>query len=440
MRKVGLVFVLLAAVGTLAQAQMESFDTDYNIMGTGARARGMGGAFIGVADDATAVGWNPAGLAQLDKPEASVVGLFNMKKFTGEEALTYPDYPEWDEAYDWDLSVSHIAPAFASFIIPTKVAANNLVFAIAYQRMIDMGSGEEGDGEYYDYYYTDTLRYKYEAKTTGGIDAISPALAIQLNPQIMVGAAANILINGYKNQYTETFPDYPSAIREYTMESDISGFNMNLGFLGTFNKLNIGAMFRLPFTFTEEPSASESWDLTGTGFVSPIDGSTTGSISESYSEVEVTMPFMFGFGVAIKPTDKLTLAADFERRAYSSSEYTEEGVTTDAGLKDCNQFRVGMEYIITGTTGVFPIRLGFRTDPRVYSGSYDDGTDTSQVVGKVFTGGFGLLMGKVMFDLAYEYTMASYVDVEESVPGLYNYKFKVDEKSHNIMASAIIHF
>jgi hypothetical protein len=34
--------------------------------GIGARALGMGGAFVAVADDATAVVWNPAGLAQLN--------------------------------------------------------------------------------------------------------------------------------------------------------------------------------------------------------------------------------------------------------------------------------------------------------------------------------------------------------------------------------------
>ena len=34
--------------------------------GIGARALAMGGAFVAVADDATAVCWNPAGLAQLD--------------------------------------------------------------------------------------------------------------------------------------------------------------------------------------------------------------------------------------------------------------------------------------------------------------------------------------------------------------------------------------
>ena len=47
-----------------------------NPVGSGARAVGMGGAFIGVADDATAASWNPAGLIQLEKPEMSIVGEY----------------------------------------------------------------------------------------------------------------------------------------------------------------------------------------------------------------------------------------------------------------------------------------------------------------------------------------------------------------------------
>ncbi|MBF0406576.1 MAG: PorV/PorQ family protein [Candidatus Riflebacteria bacterium] len=43
----------------------------YLKMGVGARALGMGSAFVGVANDATAAFWNPAGLALLEKPEAS---------------------------------------------------------------------------------------------------------------------------------------------------------------------------------------------------------------------------------------------------------------------------------------------------------------------------------------------------------------------------------
>jgi long-subunit fatty acid transport protein len=417
MRKLGLALLAMAAIGSLAYAQ--NFDVDFNIMGTGARARGMGGAFIGVADDATAVGWNPAGLAQLDKPEASVVGLFNMKKFSYEMSI-----PDWDVNEDWEESVSHFAPAFASFIFPTKAAQKNLVFGIAYQRLIDLGFAYNDEGT------SGTIDWESKEEAKGGFDAISPAMAIQLTPQVMVGVAGNIFINGYKWEYNETYPDYTSDYYKETIESDISGFNMNAGFLGTFNKINIGAMFRFPFNLKEKAKYKEDYDWTSIGY-------GTGTYSET-NEIEVTMPFMFGLGVALKPTDKLTFAADFERRAYSGTEIQfDDGTDEDAGFKDCNQFRVGMEYIFSGNNAVFPVRLGFRTDPRVYTGMYGDGTDTSQVVGKVFTGGFGLVMGKLMLDLAYEYTAANHIDVSLTDPVI---NVKADEKSHNIMASAIIHF
>ena len=55
-----LVSVLLALLGTQALARQAAAQT-FEVLGT--RAAGMGGAFVGVADDASAVYWNPAGLA-----------------------------------------------------------------------------------------------------------------------------------------------------------------------------------------------------------------------------------------------------------------------------------------------------------------------------------------------------------------------------------------
>src|SRR5438093_9310257 len=43
------------------------------VLGSGARALGMGGAFLARADDATAASWNPAGLSYLRLPEISFV-------------------------------------------------------------------------------------------------------------------------------------------------------------------------------------------------------------------------------------------------------------------------------------------------------------------------------------------------------------------------------
>lgn len=40
-------------------------------LGTGARATGVGGAYTALGDDASSIGWNPAGLARLEKREAT---------------------------------------------------------------------------------------------------------------------------------------------------------------------------------------------------------------------------------------------------------------------------------------------------------------------------------------------------------------------------------
>ena len=55
MRRIPLLFLLIGLFAAPLSAQ--PFET------TSARALGMGGAFVGVADDVTAVWWNPAGLA-----------------------------------------------------------------------------------------------------------------------------------------------------------------------------------------------------------------------------------------------------------------------------------------------------------------------------------------------------------------------------------------
>ncbi len=59
--------------------------------GVGARALGMGGAFYAIADDATAGYWNPAGLAQLQRKELTMMNasLFEGTKF-GYMAYAHP--------------------------------------------------------------------------------------------------------------------------------------------------------------------------------------------------------------------------------------------------------------------------------------------------------------------------------------------------------------
>ncbi len=72
MKKLGIVLGLLTlCVFAFAAGEGSGQAGAYLRMGVGARALGMGGAFVAVSDDATASYWNPAGLAKLKKNQAS---------------------------------------------------------------------------------------------------------------------------------------------------------------------------------------------------------------------------------------------------------------------------------------------------------------------------------------------------------------------------------
>ena len=112
-----------------------------------------------------------------------------------------------------------------------------------------------------------------------------------------------------------------------------------------------------------------------------------------------------------------------------------ETVAVHVDWLDVNQFRVGMEYLFVGPNAVFPVRLGFRTDPKLVNGTYGTGTDTTQAIGKVFTGGFGMKFGNIWLDLTYEYGNTVWTDVEVA-----GFTMKENEITHNILASCIVHF
>lgn len=67
--------ILIPAISVLLVAAMASNSRatklagEFLTTGFGARALGMGGAFVSVADDASAINWNPAGLVQMQKSQ-----------------------------------------------------------------------------------------------------------------------------------------------------------------------------------------------------------------------------------------------------------------------------------------------------------------------------------------------------------------------------------
>lgn len=432
MRKM-ILFTVIASIISITA----SYGLDLNISGAGARAKGMGGAFIGIADDATAVGWNPAGLAQLDRPEASAVGVFNATKFTSEWTATGGGV---SLSGSEENSVHHIAPNFFSLVLPIKMSSRNLSFAVAYQRLVDFGEIATDTGT------AASGHYEQENKYTGGIDAISPAVAIQIVPQLSIGVAGNIIVNGAKYTEDRTY-DNSAYYYNYEENMDFSGFNINAGILANLSpKFSLGAAMRLPYTLSRTGDWKESHNY--------VSGSGSSSEKLLDPEREWTMPLMIGAGIGFRPSENLTLAFDFEHRGYGSTEFTYywkdasgaiHDTTMDAGWMSINQFRVGMEYVIVGQSAVFPIRLGFKTNPLIEPEEKWTETstgwtcDSTVTTGMAFTGGFGIKLGKLWFDLAYEMGMTTQNYSENYLSGL-AIEAKNKELSHTILASCIFHF
>ena len=73
---VALGFAGLVVPGMAGAAQIfekvGTFDGQFLKIGVGARAAAMGGAFVGVADDATALFWNAAGIARIDSDKSEL--------------------------------------------------------------------------------------------------------------------------------------------------------------------------------------------------------------------------------------------------------------------------------------------------------------------------------------------------------------------------------
>ena len=107
-RKLLLLTALAAVTTAPAFAESAGRAGAFLKMGVGARALGMGSAFTAIADDSTAAFWKPAGLATLEKSEAS----FMHAKLTLDRTYNFLNYAhvmkDKDGKKKYTVALSHI--------------------------------------------------------------------------------------------------------------------------------------------------------------------------------------------------------------------------------------------------------------------------------------------------------------------------------------------
>jgi long-chain fatty acid transport protein len=140
MRSVMLAVVaLMILVATSLSAQNTDIESlsglQFNFGNPGARSLGMGGAFLGLADDASAAEANPAGLTILRKPEFSIEARNYQEQQVLTTSGTFPNI----ERTAFSHYSQRVDPTFGSFVYPVK----NFTFGAYYHEPLrNQGAGQ----------------------------------------------------------------------------------------------------------------------------------------------------------------------------------------------------------------------------------------------------------------------------------------------------------
>jgi hypothetical protein len=113
-RRILITAILLAMLGGVAATECPAEDGDAGTcsaqflkLGLGGRAVAMGGAFVGLADDATAIYWNPAGLASVSSTELSFMHLAWLQDVYYEYFAVAQPIKKW-AVFGWSISYLHM--------------------------------------------------------------------------------------------------------------------------------------------------------------------------------------------------------------------------------------------------------------------------------------------------------------------------------------------
>jgi len=381
-------------------------------LGSGARALGMGGAFLARADDATAVSWNPAGLSYLSRPELSVVGTRN----------TFERAPPGSATTD--RLVGH-GPDFFAITYPLSTGA----VQVNYQRVFSFAGTRE----------IERTSDVFETAGSGGFDVLGVGSGWRIGRKLRLGAAVNLWVNGYSQRKVRTSTQ-PAPRGRGRTEQDIdydldSGVNFNVGVLWSpVESLNLGLVGRTPFTaivnlrrfrrdFGPSDSAGEFTQNTG-----------------ERSDLLIDLPGSAGIGASWRATSALTVSADYTRTFWSQGRVRnfyqieptpEEGPAPEANVfvelpyptlddvdqTDTQQIRLGAEYVLILGPVKVPLRIGYFLDRQYFRAAADEaGTAGSPPWFRGYTAGTGIGVGPVLIDAAFVLERGDFVPSGESLP------------------------
>ena len=364
-----MVVALLLGCAVVASAQEErSID---NFAGVGVRAMGMGGAFAGVADDFTAMYWNPAGLAQINRREVRVSFLRNSR----DTESTLDGVPGQS-----DLSNTRFGTL--GFVFPYPVYQGSLVFAAGFTRIKDFDWNLNLRGT------ESGLTADHFFQHEGELALAGISGAIDVSPAVSLGATVG-LVSGEDEAISEfnwTDPQDEFLERRFFARDTFSDA-YNRAFYAVLGAMvrapRNGSRYRLGVTLTTSAAHKIRYAFRGASgeygysLVEYDDGTVEEYPDDNFSNsYELSLPFEFAVSGSAEIVQGLMLAGSLHYAEWSQSEYgaTDDGefrasTSFETQYQDVLRYHLGVEYKVP--TIALDLRAGYYTDPIPFVGPRD---------------------------------------------------------------------
>ena len=344
-----------------------------NELGVGTRAMGMGGAYIGVSDDYSALYWNPAGLGQLRRTEINIGFSHNL--FSNN--ATYLNNENTEQT-----SFSRLNSL--GLVLPVPTYQGSIVFAIGYNKFKDYNSSlvasafnpkqsvfnwdhafydEDFIEQYYNTTINDSLYQTQNILIDGGLNQWSIGGSIEVQKDFYLGASLNFISGKRDYNYKFEEEDVNNIYNLYNPEDNLSNdldlyryeFNTYSKITATNFKLasfyrmgslvRIGATITLPTTFTFK----EDWDDAETVYFDTVTDLWPKFVGSD--EYKIEQPYSFAAGASVKFLNFM-FSGDLEYQDWSQTKFKTDPPVDYLSKADINR------YIREDLKDVTKIRLG----------------------------------------------------------------------------------
>jgi len=405
LRDPGVAGAALAFVLAGSGAAHAQLGVSLNRAGSGARAAGMANAFVAVSDDGTAASWNPAGLAQLRKPEFSLVYELNGHDLQV-SGLRSPDGRVAFSNYSFDYSRASLD--FASATVPFAIAGKPVTVQLGWQRLYQLS----GD------FNAEVARYSTEGpapapvsiladnQSRGDIDLASLSGAVKLTTNTSLGGSFNLWRGHWTERVsiTERGGATPSDFYVLSDRNRVRGHNFTAGLLMTYPSWNLGLVYHSPF-----------WSSYRLG--SEVLSDRTPPLTQDAGDAaRFRFPRSLAAGLAWRPGPRWTVAFDL-----THDQWTDAVVDRIAGLpgplnfldgmppaisttRDTVSLNLGAEHLFLREGSVVPLRLGLAWEPQ---GAMDPVT-RDPVDFLMLAAGGGYNTNRFKFDAAVQYRWSGF--------------------------------